>query len=274
MAQDVRIVLVAPRQILPLHLHSSSANTFASACSHRHREPSQETTDTSLAITTSGFSHLGMGSHENQSNIIFTSTSDMTSPASPKDTAPEQPQPPLDLDQEPSGSTETTQDTPEPSEKHIDDDGFEDFGTTQDTLESSGGAQDEDDGFGDFGSSVSAFKGSADDDDEFGDFGATSAPITTGDDDDGFGDFGEVQGGDDDFGDFNDFADGDGFQDSGDFGDFEAGDGSEDPFGSSEPVAEPTPVPVVEEEPVEVKSTPCTSCFFYSKNCLVPTHFF
>ncbi|KAF9289624.1 hypothetical protein BGZ74_000687 [Mortierella antarctica] len=176
----------------------------------------------------------------------------MTSPASPKDTAPEQPQPPLDLDQDPSGSTETTQDTPEPSEKHIDDDGFEDFGTTQDTLESSGGAQDEDDGFGDFGSSVSAFKGSADDDDEFGDFGATSAPITTGDDDDGFGDFGEVQGGDDDFGDFNDFADGDGFQDSGDFGDFEAGDGSEDPFGSSEPVAEPTPVPVVEEEPVEI----------------------
>ncbi|KAG0040400.1 hypothetical protein BGZ82_003125 [Podila clonocystis] len=156
----------------------------------------------------------------------------MTSPASPKDTAPEQPQPPpQDLDQEPSVSTETTQDSPVPSEKHIDDDGFGDFGTTQDTPQSSD-ALDED-GFGDFGSSESAFKGSADDDD-------------------GFGDFGEVQGGDDDFGDFNDFADGDGFQDSGDFGDFEAGDGGQDSFGSSEPVAEPAPVPVVEEEPVEI----------------------
>ncbi|KAF9319123.1 hypothetical protein BG003_009822 [Podila horticola] len=174
----------------------------------------------------------------------------MTSPASPKDTAPEQPQPPLGLDQEPRVSTETVQDTPETSEKNIDDDAFGDFGTTQDALESSD-AKDEDDSFGDFGSSESAFKG-ADDDDEFGDFGATSAPITTGDDNDGFGDFGEVQGGDDDFGDFNDFADGDGFQDSGDFGDFEAGNGGEDLFGSSEPVAEPTPIAVVEEEPVEI----------------------
>ncbi|KAG0334868.1 hypothetical protein BG000_007974 [Podila horticola] len=174
----------------------------------------------------------------------------MTSPASPKDTAPEQPLPPLGLDQEPRVSTETAQDTPETSEKNIDDDAFGDFGTTQDAFESSD-AKDEDDSFGDFGSSESAFKG-ADDDDEFGDFGATSAPITTGDDNDGFGDFGEVQGGDDDFGDFNDFTDGDGFQDSGDFGDFEAGNGGEDLFGSSEPVAEPTPVAVVEEEPVEI----------------------
>ncbi|KAG0097365.1 hypothetical protein BGZ93_002897 [Podila epicladia] len=174
----------------------------------------------------------------------------MTSPASPKDTAPEQPQPPLGLDQEPSESTETTQNTPETSEKHIDDDGFGEFGTTPDSLESSR-AQGNDNGFGDFGSSESAFKGSADDD-EFGDFGATSAPLTTGDDDDGFGDFGEVQGGDDDFGDFNDFADGDGFQDSSDFGAFEAGDGGEDPFEPSEPVAKPSPAPVVEEEPVEI----------------------
>lgn len=248
--KEVRIVLVAPRQILSctstlllgkhirVHLFSSTQSAFKGnnrpfAC-HYYQ----------------WLSHLGMGSHENQSNLIITSSSDMTSPASPKDTAPEQPQPPLGLDQEPRVSTETAQDTPETSEKNIDDDAFGDFGTTQDALESSD-AKDEDDSFGDFGSSESSFKG-ADDDDEFGDFGATSAPITTGDDNDGFGDFGEVQGGDDDFGDFNDFADGDGFQDSGDFGDFEAGNGGEDLFGSSKPVAEPTPIAVVEEEPVEV----------------------
>ncbi|KAI9235491.1 MAG: hypothetical protein BYD32DRAFT_463407 [Podila humilis] len=173
----------------------------------------------------------------------------MSAPASPKDT-PAQPQP-LDLDQEPSASTEAHQDIP--SEKHNDDDAFGDFGATQGTFES-GSAMDDDDGFGNFGS-PEAFKSSDnnDEDDEFGDFGATSVTITTGDDDDGFGDFGEVQtGGDnDDFGDFNDFGE-DGFQDSGDFGDFEGGDGGEDPFGSSEPVAEPPAAPVVEEEPVEI----------------------
>lgn len=199
-----------------------------------------------------------MGSHENQTNLIITSSSDMSAPASPKDT-PAQPQP-LDLNQEPSASTEAHQDIP--LEKHSDDDAFGDFGTSQGTFESNS-AKDDDDGFGDFGSSE-AFKSSDnnDEDDEFGDFGATSVAITTGDDDDGFGDFGEVQaGGDnDDFGDFNDFGE-DGFQDSGDFGDFEGGDGDEDPFGSSEPVAEP-PAPVVEEEPVEVAMA-CPFFFFF-----------
>ncbi|KAG0328734.1 hypothetical protein BG004_002477 [Podila humilis] len=118
-----------------------------------------------------------------------------------------------------------------------------------------------DDVFDDFGS-PSNNAGNAGDDEEFGEFGASDGNHAFNnnddDDDDGFGDFGEVQvaaGGDnDDFGDFNDFAEGDGFQDSGDFGDFEAenGMGDDDPFGSTAESAAIDPVPVAEEEPVEI----------------------